>query len=277
MNEEPGFAMGIPPVAVSYGAQLDSLMTLLHVVMVAIFVIWGVYLAYCLWAYRARPGGRAVYHTAGERASFIPDALVLAFEVWLILAFGIPIWANLKQEVPPVGESLQIRLVAQQFAWNFQYAGPDGTFGRRDVALISASNAIGLDDKDPAAKDDVLSINNLHVPVGKPFTLLMTSKDVIHDFQVTNFRNKQDIVPGMTTTLWFEPNVIGKYEIGCAQLCGLGHTQMVGNVFVEEPADYEAWMKTQLELKLGTADASRVLEDARSQASAPGRAERTES
>ena len=100
---------------------------------------------------------------------------------------------------------------------------------------MSAENAIGLDPDDPASKDDIVTINNLNVPVGKPTILRMTSKDVIHDFQVTNFRNKQDIVPGLETMLWFEPTVEGKYEIGCAQLCGLGHTKMVGNVFVQSP------------------------------------------
>ncbi len=264
MNQEPGFEFWMPPAAVGFAGELDSLMVLLHVVMLAMFVIWGAYFGYSLYAYRSRPGGRGVYHVAGEKASFIPDALVLAFEVWLILGYGIPLWAKLKQETPPPTESLQIRLVAQQFAWNFQYPGADGKFGRREVSLVSASNSIGLDESDPASKDDVLSINNLHVPVGRTFTLLMTSKDVIHDFQVHAFRNKQDILPGMMTTLWFDPTVVGKYEIGCAQLCGLGHTQMVGSVFVDEPADYEAWLKGQLEMRTGTADSRRDLEEARS-------------
>ncbi len=89
----------------------------------------------------------------------------------------------------------------------------------------------------------------------------MTSKDVIHSFQVTEFRNKQDVVPGLETMLWFEPTLAGKYEIGCAQLCGLGHTKMVGNVFVQTPEEFESWQKEQLAEKLGTigtADASTV-------------------
>lgn len=250
MNSESGFTIGLPPVASTYGDDIDALMALLHIVMVAMFIIWGVYFAYSLVRYRARPGGKATYHQAGEKASFIPDGIILAFEVWLILAFGIPMWAELKQETPPVEDSLEIHMVAEQFAWNFQYAGPDGVFGRRDPKLVSGSNPMGIDDNDPAARDDVTTVNNLYVPVDKPFILRMTSKDVIHDFQVTNFRNKQDVLPGMETTLWFEPNRIGKYEIGCAQLCGLGHTKMVGNVFVKPMEEYEEWFQEELEYKL---------------------------
>jgi len=256
VNSDGGFTIGMPPVATTYGSDIDGLMTWLHVVMVAMFVIWGVYLVYCVVQYRAKDGERGTYHQAGEKSSFIPDGIILAFEVWLILAFGIPMWSELKEETPPAKDSLEIRLVAEQFAWNFQYAGPDGKFGRRDPKLISASNPMGIDDEDPAAKDDITTVNNLYVPVDKPFILRMTSKDVIHDFQVTNFRNKQDVVPGMMTTLWFEPSTVGKYEIACAQLCGLGHTKMVGNVFVKSQAEYDEWFKEELEYKLAEAEGS---------------------
>lgn len=249
-----GYEFGLPPPASSYAGQIDSLMWLLHVVMVAIFVIWGVYFTYCLVAYRATNGHRASYHTAGERSSLIPDGLILAFEMWLILAFGIPIWAQVKQQTPPPEEAVQVNLIGQQFAWNFQYPGPDGKFGGRKVSLVTAANSIGLDDTDPASKDDVVTINNLHVPVGKPVILHMTSKDVIHSFQVTNFRNKQDLVPGLNTTLWFTATEVGKYEIGCAQLCGIGHTQMVGNVFVDTPEDYDKWMKEQVQARVATSE-----------------------
>lgn len=255
MSEESGFAWGLPLAASSYAANIDWLMWLLHAVMVFIFVAWGAFFIYCLVRYRASNGERAVYHQSGESASFIPDGLILAFEIWLILAFGIPLWASIKQETPPPGDSTVVNLVAQQFAWNFQYPGPDGKFGRREVSLVSAENPIGLDPDDPASRDDIITINNLKVPLGKPTILNMTSKDVIHDFQVTNFRNKQDIVPGLETVLWFEPTVPGKYEIGCAQLCGLGHTKMVGNVFVQSPEEFDAWQKEQLAEKLGTAAA----------------------
>jgi cytochrome c oxidase subunit II len=258
MNEEWGYEWGLPPAASSYASDIDWLMGLLHAVMIFIFVAWGIFFIYCLFRYRARDGEKATYHQSGESASFVPDGLVLAFEVWLILAFGIPLWASIKQGTPPAKDAVVVNLVAQQFAWNFQYPGPDGKFGRRNVALVTGENAIGLDPDDPASKDDIITINNLNVPVGKPTILRMTSKDVIHDFQVTNFRNKQDIVPGLETTLWFEPTIEGKFEIGCAQLCGLGHTKMIGNVFVQSPSDFDGWQKQQATDAAGSADARPV-------------------
>lgn len=262
MNEEWGYEWGLPVAASSYASDIDWLMGLLHAVMIFIFVAWSIFFVYCLFRYRARDGQKAIYHQSGESASFIPDGLVLAFEVWLILAFGIPLWASIKQQTPPVADSLTVNLIAQQFAWNFQYPGPDGKFGRREVSLVSAENAIGLDPDDPASKDDIVTINNLNVPIDKPTILRMTSKDVIHSFQVANFRNKQDLVPGLETMLWFEPTLEGKFEIGCAQLCGLGHTKMVGNVFVQTEADFADWQKQQVAERTGTsgtADARSIL------------------
>jgi len=247
---EYGFEMGLPEAASSYAGRIDSLLSILHVVMIAMFVIWGVYFVYCLVVYRDRDGRTAAYHTEGERASFLPDGLVLAFELWLILVFGIPLWAQVKEETPPPADALQVHVVAQQFAWNFHYPGPDGKFGRRSVALVTASNAIGLDESDPAARDDWTTINVLHVPVDRPVILDMTSKDVIHSFQVANFRNKQDVVPGMKTMYWFQATKVGKFEIGCAQLCGIGHTQMRGDIYVDTPEDYESWAREKLDERL---------------------------
>jgi cytochrome c oxidase subunit II len=259
IREDWGFGIWMSDPVSSYAGDIDWLMNLLHVVMVGIFVVWSIYFVYCLFAYRGSNGHRATYHQEGEKASFIPDGLILAFEMWLILAFGIPIWAAVKEETPPPDQALVVHLVAQQFAWNFHYSGPDGKFGRREVSLISASNPLGLDEADPASADDFFTINNLNVPVGKATILNMTSKDVIHDFQVTNFRNKQDVVPGLQTRLWFTPEKTGKFEIGCAQLCGLGHTTMVGNVFVQTPEEFAEWEKGQLAdraaERAGTADA----------------------
>jgi len=234
------------------------MLSLLHWVMLGIFVLWGIFFVYCLIRYRARDGQRGEYHQSGEMASLVPDGLVLVFEIWLIIAFGIPMWRSIKQETPNEKDATMVNVIAQQFAWNFHYPGADGQFGRRDARLVTASNAIGLDESDPAAKDDYSSINNLHVPLGKPVILHMTSKDVIHNFAVAEFRNKHDVVPGMSTTLWFDPLYTGKFEIGCSQLCGLGHTRMRGDVIVDTPEDYAAWVKEQLADKAGSADASPV-------------------
>ena len=100
---------------------------------------------------------------------------------------------------------MPIEVLAKQFAWSFRYPGPDGKFGHTDLKLINDAdgNPFGLDDKDPAGKDDIVSAS-LKVPVGKPIKLIMHSRDVIHNFFVRELRMKQDIVPGMEIPLHFQ-------------------------------------------------------------------------
>jgi cytochrome c oxidase subunit 2 len=241
---------GLPAQASTYAAQVDSSINVLHVGMLIIFVLWLTFFIYCLVRFRQKKVAQASYQGwKGTAASFVPDALVLAFELWLIFAFGLPIWSHIKTDFPAEAESNLVGLSAEQFSWGFHYPGPDGKLGRRVPTLISVSNPLGLDSTDPAAQDDLVLYNELHVPLGKPTLLQMTSKDVIHSFFVPEFRVKQDVVPGMTSPLWFEPTAVGRYEIGCAQLCGTGHYVMRGDVIVHTPEDYARWWAEATQVK----------------------------
>ena len=86
-------------------------------------------------------------------------------------------------------------------------------------------------------------INAVHLPVGRPVQLIMTSEDVIHDFSVPAFRIKHDVLPGRYETLWFEATEPGTYHLFCTQLCGTGHSQMVGDIFAMSGPDYEKWLE----------------------------------
>lgn len=88
-------------------------------------------------------------------------------------------------------------------------------------------------------------INTLHMPVGVPVELVMISEDVIHDFYVPAFRVKKDVVPGMYTSIWFEATKVGTYHLFCAEYCGTKHSEMIGDVIVMDPADYEQWLSGQ--------------------------------
>jgi cytochrome c oxidase subunit 2 len=138
-----------------------------------------------------------------------------------------------------------VKVVGEQFAWNVQYPGPDGKFGRTDISLVAADNPLGLDRRDPAAKDDVTTINQLNLPVDRPILVHLMSKDVIHSFGLYEMRVKQDAIPGMSIPVWFIPNRVGAYEITCSQLCGLGHFRMRGFVTVQTAADFQKWMDEQ--------------------------------
>lgn len=88
-----------------------------------------------------------------------------------------------------------------------------------------------------------VSTNELHVPVGRPVKLIMSSQDVLHSMFIPNFRVKQDVVPGRYTTLWFEANKVGEYHLFCAEYCGTDHSNMIGTVYVHEPAEFEKWLE----------------------------------
>jgi cytochrome c oxidase subunit 2 len=172
---------------------------------------------------------------------------VAGFEILLLVGFAIPLWGRVADDFPPVEESTVIRVVAKQFAWSYIYPGPDGRFGRQDPALVSAENPFGFDPEDASTKDNITSLNQMHVPVGKPVILNLTSEDVIHSFKVVPLRITQDCTPGLSVPIHFVPTHEGKYQVICAQLCGNGHASMAQGVVIVESAEaYEQWMASQL-------------------------------
>src|SRR3990167_6474328 len=216
MTPDQLYGWRLPARASTYAADLDRQLDVFHVAMGLIFVCWGAFMIYCLIRYRARPGVPAVYSHTGIVKSMIPDGIVLAFELFMIFVIGLPVWAHVMETFPEEKKANVAAVIAQQFAWNIHYPGPDGLFGRRDIKLISSGNPIGLDDADPAAKDDLVSVNQFHVPLGKPTLVYLSSMDVIHSFNVPAFRTKQDATPGMRVRIWFEPIMTGTFEIACA-------------------------------------------------------------
>lgn len=162
-----------------------------------------------------------------------------------LLLMGGHVWASV-QFSPAPADSEVIEVLAKQFAWSFRYPGPDGRFGRTDIHLINDAdnNPFGLDERDPYAKDDIMSAT-LRVPAGRPVKLTLTSRDVIHSFFVRELRIKQDLVPGMRIPLHFQADVPGTYEVPCSELCGLGHSQMRTTVIVMPAGDYNRWKREQ--------------------------------
>jgi cytochrome c oxidase subunit 2 len=121
------------------------------------------------------------------------------------VGFAVPIWSGVVVAFPAEKDATVIRVVAEQFAWNAHYAGPDGIFGKADIKLITPENPLGLDRSDPDCKDDIATINQLNFPVGKPVIVYLTSKDVIHCFSLPLLRVKQDVIPGQTIPVHFTP------------------------------------------------------------------------
>jgi len=161
MSVDQMYGWSMPVAASTYAASLDRQLNIFHIAMALIFVCWGVFFTYCLIKYRARPGSQAVYSQGGILASMVPDGIILVFEMFMIFVIGLPVWAHVMETLPDAKAANVVAVHAQQFAWNFHYPGRDGVFGRTDIKLVSPGNPIGLDDIDPAAADDVLSVNQM--------------------------------------------------------------------------------------------------------------------
>lgn len=130
-------------------------------------------------------------------------------------------------------ELIKVQVYAQQWAWNFRYAGRDGEFN---------------------TADDVVLLNDLVVPVGKKVMVQMTSKDVIHSFYLPNVRLKADAIPGRFAKLWFDTNKVGEYEVACAEMCGIHHYLMKAKMTVLSQEDYDSWKNEQEDIAIATND-----------------------
>lgn len=252
--------LGLPALAAANGSQIDGLIGWIHIFMLVLFVGWGGFFAYCLIRFRRSRQPVANYTGVRSHASNYAEIAVAVVEAILLVGFSIPLWAARVDHPPAESDALVVEVTGEQFAWNVHYAGPDGKFGRTDIKLLDLqSNPLGLDRDDPAAKDDVTTLNQLYLPVNKPIIVRLRSKDVIHSFGVPEFRVKQDAVPGLTIPIWFIPNVTTaemrtrtgnaefQYEIACAQLCGLGHAKMRGFVTVLPPDEFQKWLDAQVQ------------------------------
>lgn len=234
------------PKAISeHGPAYDQQFMLTIIVVGIAFVAAQAALGYALWRFQDTGGGtRAVYSHGNNRMEIIWTAITAAIFITVAL-LGQRVWWNLHMNPAPPG-SAQVKVLAQQFQWNFHYAGADGAFGRTDPAKISdeSINYIGLDDTDAAAKDDVVT-QTLVAQAGRPIELTLTARDVTHSFWVPPLRFKQDAVPGLDVKVHFTPQVAGRYEIACAELCGQQHYKMRAYMLVLPAEEYTPLMQMQ--------------------------------
>ncbi len=199
--------LGLPLNASEQGAQIDRLLLYVHVLMAALFVGWILFFLYILFRFRSGRHPQADYAGVKTHASSYLEAAVAVIEVALLVGLSIPFWSWKVSAFPTEPNTVHVRVIAQQFAWNIHYPGPDGVFGRTDIKLVDEeTNPIGLDRKgDPHAKDDIVTLNQLHLPVNRPAVLEITTKDVIHSFFLPVMRVKQDAIPGMIIPIHFVP------------------------------------------------------------------------
>jgi cytochrome c oxidase subunit 2 len=231
-----------PTLASEHGSRIDGLFMAVLVVTGIAFVLVQGALGFFVARYGENGRERAAYWHDNPKAEAI--LLIVTAVILTVLVFmGQRVWASIYFSDAPTDATI-VEITGEQFLWNFHYAGPDGQFGRTDSKLITSTNNIGLDRDDPAAKDDVVSIGNMHAPVNKPVRVRLRSKDVIHSFFLPNFRIKQDAVPGMGIEVWFTPTKAGPFEVACAELCGLGHYRMKAALTIDESQEkFNQWLE----------------------------------
>jgi cytochrome c oxidase subunit 2 len=239
------FLSMFPAQASTHAAEVDHMTILVHWLMLVLFVGWGFFFLFVLFRFRKSANPKASYTGAHGKFAKSTEVAVALIEIGLLIFYAIPAWATRVKAFPAESQAVVVKVVAEQFAWNVQYPGPDGKFGRTDIKLVSADNPLGLDRSDPNAKDDITTINQLNLPIDRPVLVHLSSKDVIHSFGLYEMRVKQDAIPGMTIPVWFIPNRVGEYEIACSQLCGLGHFRMRGFLTIQSAADYQKWYDDQ--------------------------------
>ncbi len=246
MNE-PKYGWWLPPDVSVHGAEIDDLINIIHWFMLVLFVGWSIFIVYCLVRFRERPGHVAVYEPIKAAFSKWLEVGVAVAEIAVLIGLAMPAWAaikNITSEAPP--NPVIVRAVAEQFKWLFHYPGRDGEFGRAGPEFFSDDNPAGLDPDDDAGVDDI-TVRGLHIPVGRPVITRLNSKDVIHSFKIPVMRVTQDVIPGVEIAVWFQATETGKFQIGCAQLCGLGHYEMKADLVIESAEDFQKWLDAEHE------------------------------
>ena len=226
------------PIASNW-TTMDDTVILTFWVTGIVFVVVNLFLAWVVLKYRHHKDQKADYEPENKKLEWWLT-IVTSIGVAAMLAPGLFVWG--KFVVVPDDAAI-VEAVGQQWHWSFRFPGDDGQLGHSSADLVTPENPFGVDPEDPLGRDDVLVASpELHLPVDQPVKVLLRSKDVLHNFTVTQFRVKMDLVPGMITYLWLTPTVPGEYEILCEELCGVGHFAMRGRVVVTPREEYDQWL-----------------------------------
>jgi len=223
-------SMWKPPIDISTeGHRSDSLFMTTTWFLAVLFAIMSAILGIAMVRFRAAKSGHAHYHPGdtwkdGMFGFVVSTIIFLVVDGNLLVRSHIDlneVYWRYPENDPGV---VRVEVLAQQWGWNFRYAGRDGAFN---------------------TPDDIVTFNDFRVPEGKKVLLQIASKDVIHSFFLANCRMKQDAVPGQITRMWFEtkPQTAGEYEVACAEICGFGHYMMKSRFVVLKEAEFKSWLE----------------------------------
>ena len=233
-----------PPVDIStHGHLIDAQLNDTMVEVGISFLAAQFVLALFVWK-SSSPNSKIKSIPGGATGLVVAALILVGTEVIALGAFGQKAWAEVYFR-PAVPDAVQIQTQAGQFAFYFRYPGPDGKFGPLHPDKIDEGNQnfFGLDPANDADSRDDIVTGELAIPIHREVHLMMHAKDVGHSFYVRELRIQQDFVPGLDLSVHFTATQVGRYEIVCTQLCGLGHYNMKAYLNVLSQEDYDKWIK----------------------------------
>ena len=272
--------------ASAHGSSLDKIFNVTLFFTGIVFVATQVLLFWYAYKYRKQEGKKALYISHNNKLEVIWTAIPAVVMTFLVVS-GLDAWNDVMADVTPTevaGEDyIEIEATGMQFAWLLRHPGADNLLGTRNYQLIDGTNPLGQDWTDEKNHDDIQP-DKIVLPVGKKVRVRITSRDVLHNFDLPHFRIKMDAVPGMPTYFVFTPTVTTEqyrknlgaldkngeplypewhtpsdptdpesvprwkafnYELACAELCGNGHYSMRRIVEIVTEEEYERWLGEQ--------------------------------
>jgi cytochrome c oxidase subunit 2 len=203
-----------PAAATTKSHEIDTLYDVLLIVSVPVFVLVMTVVIYSVIRFRARPGDMS--DGAPIHGNTRLEVVWVAVPTIIVSVLAAYAWIVLNDVEAKQPKELRVRVIAQQFAWHFQY----------------------LDEGNKTT-------DTLYLPKDRPVKFDVVTRDVIHSFWVPSFRLKTDTVPGLTTHIRVTPDKLGNFDVVCTELCGLGHSTMRQTAHVVSPAAFDAWIAKQ--------------------------------
>jgi len=224
--------------ATPLGERIDGLFYLILWVVTAVFIGTQVALGYVLFkGCKDYDENEKALFTHGSHNLEVIWTIVPAGILLFVALYQMDVWAEYRiQSKFPEGVAAQpiAEVTARQFEWRIRYPAPGRNFeGPADVEHW-------LKNPEPG---DLYTVNDLHVPTGKPVLFHLRSEDVQHSFFAPELRVKQDAVPGLVIPVWFKIPKGKKYQLVCAELCGWGHYKMKAQVWAQSEADFQAYLQ----------------------------------
>jgi cytochrome c oxidase subunit 2 len=243
----------LPVAASEHGVETDNLLNWNFAVIGIVFFITQIALFWFAYKYRYKKERRAYFYPENHKLELV-WTIIPTIVLSALIVTGLASWNKITQSKHDDG--MKIEVYGYQFNWIVRYAGKDNKLGASNFKLITDENALGVDYRDPASADDIMTKSNeMHLPVGIPLDMVFHAREVLHSAYFPHFRTQMNCVPGMTTRFYWKPTITTaemkkitknekfEYILLCNKVCGLAHYTMNMKVVVESPEDFKKWLK----------------------------------